>query len=314
MRLGVIDVGSNTVHLLIVDARPGAHPLPASSFKHELRLAEFLTPEGDIDDNGAETLAAFATDCLEHAEDLGAAKVLGFATSAIRDAGNTDQVLARVREASGVDLQVLSGEDEARLTFLAARRWCGWSSGHLLMVDIGGGSLELAAGRDEEPEAAVSLPLGAGRLTRHLPGDLADPDDVKRLRRHIRASIGEVVPDLTRRAPHRVVGTSKTMRSLARLQGAAPSGEGPFVRRTVERRALKEWVGRLAAMPVSQRADLPGVNAGRAHQILAGALVAESAMDLLDIESLEICPWALREGVILQFLDHLDTTGLLDAS
>ncbi|WP_462418550.1 Ppx/GppA family phosphatase [Kytococcus sp. Marseille-QA3725] len=314
MRLGVIDVGSNTVHLLIVDARPGAHPIPASSFKHELRLAEHLTEDGDIDEDGAETLARFAVDCLDHAAELGAAKVLGFATSAIRDARNTEEVLACVREVSGVDLQVLSGEEEARLTFLAARRWCGWSSGHLMMVDIGGGSLELAVGRDEDPSVAVSLPLGAGRLTRHVPGEVVDAEDVKRLRRHIRTSIGEVVPDLTVRTPHKVVGTSKTMRSLARLQGAAPSGEGPFVRRVLERDALKDWVERLTAMPVSQRANLPGVNQNRAPQILAGALVAEGAMDLLGIESLEICPWALREGVLLQFLDHLDTTGLLELS
>lgn len=314
MRLGVIDVGSNTVHLLIFDARPGAHPMPASSFKHELRLAEHLTAEGDISAEGTETLASFAVQCLDHAADMGAATVLGFATSAIRDAGNTEAVLRRVREESGVDLQVLSGEQEARLTFLAARRWCGWSSGHLMMVDIGGGSLELAAGRDEEPDAAVSLPLGAGRLSSRLPGEVADPDDVRSLRRYVRASIGEVVPDLLIREPHKVVGTSKTMRSLARLQGAAPSGDGPFVRRTLQRDALKDWVDRLAALPVSQRASLPGVNQGRARQILAGALVAEGAMDLLGIEELEICPWALREGVLLQFLDHLDTKGLLEIS
>ena len=179
MRLGVLDIGSNTVHLLIVDARPGAHPLPASSFKHQLRLAEFLTPEGDIDDAGAETLAAFATECLDHAADLGAVKVLGFATSAIRDAGNTDAVLARVREASGVDLQVLSGEEEARLTFLAARRWHGWSAGRITNIDIGGGSLEMSTGTEETPDLAVSLDLGAGRLT-HQWFD-TDPPERKKI-------------------------------------------------------------------------------------------------------------------------------------
>lgn len=306
MRLGVIDVGSNTVHLLIVDARPGAHPIPASSFKHELRLAEHLTPEGDIDDAGAEELMGFVTECVEHAADLGAAHLLGFATSAIRDAGNTEAVLARVRERTGVTLRILTGEEEARLTFLAARRWCGWSSGHLLLVDIGGGSLEMANGLDEEPEVAVSLPLGAGRLHRELPGDPPAPEEIKALRRRIRARIGEVVPDLTRRSPDRVVGTSKTMRTLARLQGAAPSGEGPYVRRILEREALKEWVDRLGHMSVADRQRLPGVNAARAPQVLAGALVAEGAMDLLGIDQLDICPWALREGVILRTLDHLE--------
>ena len=100
------------------------------------------------------------------AEDQGVEDLLAFATSAIREAPNGDEVLGRVLDESGVDLQVLSGEDESRLTFLAARRWFGWSSGRLLVIDIGGGSLELAAGLDEEPDAALSLPLGAGRLTR----------------------------------------------------------------------------------------------------------------------------------------------------
>ena len=91
---------------------------------------------------------------------------MAFATSAVREAGNSADVLDRVRAETGVDLQVLSGEDEARLTFLAVRRWYGWSAGRLLCLDIGGGSLELAVGMDEEPELAFSVPLGAGRLTR----------------------------------------------------------------------------------------------------------------------------------------------------
>ena len=102
------------------------------------------------------------------AEDKGVEDVLPFATSAVREATNGEQVLARVARETGVALQVLSGEDEARLTFLAVRRWFGWSAGRLLVLDIGGGSLEIASGMDEDPDAAVSLPLGAGRLTAGL--------------------------------------------------------------------------------------------------------------------------------------------------
>ena len=104
---------------------------------------------------------------------------MAFVTSAIREAPNGDDVLARVRAETGVDLQLLSGEDEARLTFLAARRWFGWSSGTLLVVDIGGGSLELAAGMDEDPDAAISLPLGAGRLTATCSGDPPDAETIR---------------------------------------------------------------------------------------------------------------------------------------
>lgn len=300
-------MGSNTVHLLVVDAHPGARPLPAHSHKAELRLAELLDTEGAIGPEGIDRLVSTINDALQAAEDKGAEEVLPFATSAVREASNADQVLTRVRDETGVDLQVLSGEDEARLTFLAARRWFGWSAGRLLLLDIGGGSLEIAYGIDEQPDAAVSLPLGAGRLTNAwLPGDPPDPQDVRALRRHVRAEIARTAGEFTRFGrPDHVVATSKTFRQLSRIAGAARSSEGPYVHRGLSRTSLEEWVPKLSAMTAAERARLPGVSDERAPQLLAGALVAEGAMDLLGVEELEVCPWALREGVILRRIDHL---------
>ncbi|MER5779215.1 Ppx/GppA phosphatase family protein [Streptomyces sp. NPDC002039] len=307
MRLGVLDVGSNTIHLLVVDAHPGARPLPAHSHKVELRLAELLDEHGAVTPEGIERLVSVLGEAVQAAEDKGCEDLLPFATSAVREATNADVVLARVKAETGLDLPILSGEDEARLTFLAARRWFGWSAGKLLVLDIGGGSLEIAFGIDEEPDAAVSLPLGAGRLTSAwLPGDPADPADVKALRRHARAQIARSVGVFSRfGAPDHVVATSKTFRQLARIAGAARSADGLYVQRDLTRKSLEEWVPRLAAMTTAQRSTLPGVSEGRAGQLLAGALVAEGTMDLLGVEELEICPWALREGVILRRLDHL---------
>ncbi|KAK1180189.1 Ppx/GppA phosphatase family protein [Streptomyces sp. NBS 14/10] len=307
MRLGVLDVGSNTVHLLVVDAHPGARPLPAHSHKVELRLAELLDDGGAIGADGVERLIAVVKEALQAAEDKGVEDVLPFATSAVREATNAEDVLSRVADATGVRLRVLTGDEEARLTFLAARRWYGWSAGKLLVLDIGGGSLEIAYGLDEEPDAAVSLPLGAGRLTAGwLPGDPPSPEEVRALRRHVRAQIARIVGDFSRHGtPDHVVATSKTFRQLARIAGAARSAEGLYVQRRLTRQALEQWVPKLAAMPVDKREQLPGVSDGRAPQLLAGALVAEAAMDLFGVEDLEICPWALREGVILRRLDHL---------
>ncbi|ARQ69390.1 Ppx/GppA phosphatase family protein [Streptomyces marincola] len=307
MRLGVLDVGSNTVHLLVVDAHPGARPLPAYSHKAELRLAELLDERGAIGGGGVDRLVATVREALDVAEDQGVADLLPFATSAVREASNADEVLARVADETGVTLQVLSGHDEARLTFLAARRWLGWSAGRLLMFDIGGGSLEIAFGLDEEPDAAASLPLGAGRLTAaRLPGDPPSPDDVRSLRRDVRSRMARIVGDFSRLGTaDRVVGTSKTFKQLARVAGAARSGEGLYVRRDLAREDLQKWSQRLAELPVRERQQLPGVSEGRARQLLAGAVVAEAAMDLFGVESLEICPWALREGVILRRLDRM---------
>ncbi|MER6014339.1 Ppx/GppA phosphatase family protein [Streptomyces bluensis] len=310
MRLGVLDVGSNTVHLLVVDAHPGARPLPAHSHKAELRLAQLLDDTGAIGPEGVERLIGVVHEALQAAEDKGVESVLPFATSAVREASNADDVLARVRAETGVELTVLTGEEEARLTFLAVRRWFGWSAGKLLVLDIGGGSLEIAYGMDEEPQRAVSLPLGAGRLTAAwLPGDPPDPADIKALRRHVRAEIARTVGEFSRfGAPDHVVATSKTFKQLARLAGAARSAEGLYVQRELKRGSLEAWVPKLAGMTAAQRADLPGVSEGRAGQLLAGALVAEGAMDLFGVENLEVCPWALREGVILRRLDHMGSS------
>ncbi|WP_181767780.1 Ppx/GppA phosphatase family protein [Streptomyces albidus (ex Kaewkla and Franco 2022)] len=307
MRLGVLDVGSNTVHLLVVDAHSGARPLPAYSHKAELKLAELLDADGAISPDGIDRLSRTVADALQVAEDQGVEDLLPFATSAVREAANAEQVLARVADETGVKLEVLSGEDEARLTFLAARRWFGWSVGQLLLLDIGGGSLEMASGQDEEPDVAVSLPLGAGRLTAGwLPEDPPDTSDVRALRRHVRAEIARVAGEFNRfNPPDHVVGTSKTFKQLARITGAARTAEGPYVERKLTRASLEEWVPQLADLPAAERAELPGVSEGRARQLVAGALVAEGALEIFRVQEVTICPWALREGVILRRLDHL---------
>jgi len=308
MRLGVIDVGSNTVHLLVVDAHSGgAQPLPTSSHKIALRLSEHVEDDGRIADAGRDRLASFVDECLHVGEDQGVEELMGFATSAIREAPNGDDVLAFVKDRTGVTLDVLSGPDEAKLTFLAIRRWFGWSAGTLLMVDIGGGSLELAQGMDEDPDVAVSLPLGAGRITRDLlAGDPPSSTTVREARRKVRALLAKEMRPFTKATnPDRAVGTSKTMRSLARICGAAPSSEGMYAPRHLDRADLSEVLPRLATMSSEERQTISGVSAARASQILAGAIVAEAAMDLLGVERLEICPWALREGVILRRLDRM---------
>ena len=307
MRLGVLDVGSNTVHLLVVDAHTGSHPDPVRSHKTELRLAELIGPDGSLGERGRELLTKAVAEAAAAAQEEQVDDLVAFATSAVREATDGAEVIAAVREATDVDLVVLSGEDEAALTFLAVRRWFGWSSGRLLCLDIGGGSLEIACGRDELPDLAVSVPLGAGRLTRErLPGDPPSRKDVVALREHVWQVLAEVVPDVHAQGPpDRVVATSKTFRSLARLDGAAPYALGPRVPRSLSRRGLESVVERVMPMPSAERALLPGVSASRAPQLLAGAVVAVEALTAFGVERADICPWAMREGVVLRRLDWL---------
>nr|BFE77639.1 Ppx/GppA phosphatase family protein [Planobispora longispora] len=264
----------------------------------ELRLAEHMEDGERLSAEGAARLQACVEEGLRIAEDKGVEDLMAFATSAVREAVNGEEVLARIKDETRVDIRVLSGQDEARLTFLAVRRWFGWSSGRLLVLDIGGGSLEIASGIDEQPDVAISLPLGAGRLTRGwFTADPPPAEEVRALRRHVRAEIARSVGDVVRygRADH-AVATSKTFKQLARITGAASSSEGPNIRRTLRHGDLTAWAGRLAAMDSTERAGLPGVSEGRVRQLPAGAVVADATMDLFQVDELELCPWALRRG------------------
>ncbi|PSL54940.1 Ppx/GppA phosphatase [Saccharothrix carnea] len=283
-----------------------------SSEKSVLRLAEQLDGSGLLGRAGADQLVRTVAASKAAAERLGCEDLMAFATSAVREAGNSAEVLDRVRAETGVDLQVLTGEDEARYTFLAVRRWYGWSAGRLLCLDIGGGSLELAVGVDEEPEEAFSVPLGAGRLTRtrfrHDPPTRAE---VRETTEWLAGQLAPVAKKIRRvGVPDRVVATSKTFRTLARLTGAAPSSSGPRTRRVLTDAGLRQLIAFISRMSAADLAELEGVSASRAHQLVAGALVAEATMRALSLDELEICPWALREGVILRRLDHTNGSDL----
>lgn len=308
MRLGVLDVGSNTVHLLVVDAHRGAHPTPMHSEKTSLRLAEQINRDGELSKDGADKLVRTVAEARESATRQGCQEMMAFATSAVREASNVSKVLRRVHRETGVNIQVLSGEDEARLTFLAVRRWYGWSAGQLLVLDIGGGSLELAAGIDEAPDLAASVPLGAGRITRtRFRHDPPTREELVATSAWLDEQLTPIAKKIAQLGePDRAVATSKTFRSLARLTGAAPSSAGPRVSRVLTDVALRQLVAFISRMSAHDLAELEGVSPSRAHQLVGGALVAQATMRALSRTELEICPWALREGVILRRLDQTD--------
>ena len=301
MRLGVLDVGSNTIHLQVVDTHPGARPNPTFNHKEELRLTEYLNEENNISDEGIAALRLAIKNAIAHSKSVKTEELLPFSTSALREANNGTEIIAAINKDFEIDLQVLTGEEEAKLTFLAARRWFGWSSGRLLVIDIGGGSLEIASGIDESPEVAVTLPLGASRLTKsHLQGDPFSAKSVRSLRDYIETQLESVLPTLVRHEDSdRAIATSKTLRTLARLCGDWYGGNGKNI--TID--AIRKISTRLAEMDSEERTKLPGVSANRARQIVAGAFVTESVMRNLDLDNLEICPWALREGLVLKYMD-----------
>lgn len=307
MRLGVLDIGSNTVHLLLVDAYPGARPVSFASYKRPLSLVRFLDDDGAINPRGRRELLEFVGEAIGFAQRHRVEDLMAFCTSALRGASNGAAVIADVERATGVELMELSGEQESSMTYFAVRRWFGWDTRDLMVLDIGGGSFEMATGRDEFPLVATSVPLGAARLTKdRLPGNPPKPATVGELREYVEHTLAAPVAVLQQEpTPDLVAATSKTFRSLARVAGAAPSGDGPYVPRVLRREDLRMWSRRLEALSFEDRAGLPGVSAIRAPQLLAGAIVAETAMTMLGIEQVSVCPWALREGLILHRFDRL---------
>ena len=312
-RLGVLDIGSNTVHMLIVDAAPGARPEPEASVKSTVRLMQYLKEDGTIRKAGVEAVLEAVQKAMKLAEEYEITQLLVLATSALREAPNGGKILRRIEETIGQPVTVLSGVDEARLTFLAARRWYGRDAGRLLVLDIGGGSLEVAMGSDEDPTVALSVPAGAGRVTREfLPENgVADAQELEKARKQIRRILDPMVEAFPKsKHPMHAVGTSKTIRSLARLAGAVLRQPGRVDTSVMTRAQLEDWLPRLASISPDQRVALPGVTPERTYQIVGGGLVIDEIMRALDVEEIEICPWALREGAILRWLDQFGRTRL----
>ncbi|MDO4898214.1 MAG: Ppx/GppA family phosphatase [Rothia sp. (in: high G+C Gram-positive bacteria)] len=312
MRLGVLDVGSNTVHLLLLDGEAGSRPEPYDSFKVGLQLVRYLDEAGNISNEGRDKLTDFVGKALDFAIEHEAEDLLAFATSAIREAPNGAEVLQHVQNTTGVTLTEISGDQEAAITYHAVRHWQGWGAGRILNFDIGGGSFEFSTGVDAFPDDAISVPLGATRLTGDwfASADAPTPKEIKKLRKHVRETLTPVAEELLAYGqPHMVVGTSKTFRSLARICGAAPYSAGPHVKREMRLEDVRLWARRMEAMTPEDRAELPGVSEMRSRQILAGAIAAEAAMEVFGINVMRVSPWALREGLILRRLNHFALQG-----
>ncbi|MFJ6675800.1 Ppx/GppA phosphatase family protein [Actinosynnema sp. NPDC091369] len=300
-QVGVLDVGCFSAHLVVVSGSP-LHPVV--SHKTRLRLDQALDRRNRLRPEGVEQVVTAVRTAHRIAERAGVSGFVPFATSVIRDAPNADEVIAEVARRTGTQLRVLPGKEEARLAYRAARHWFGWHVGPLLVLDVGGGTVELAAGEDVEPSFTRSLPFGARTTTRRLGLHRTPTRDHRGLAREQVLVHDRVVEALagTSVADHRAVGCSKVFQQLARLAGARPQHEGPFVPRTLRLADLRGWIPRLARMPAPRRARLPGISRHRAEQSLAGALVAEALMVATGHDEVEICPWSTREGLLLSLI------------
>jgi len=295
--VGVLDVGSFSARLVVVPVA-GTSLEPVLNHQTRLRLDRELDGRGRLTARGIAAVTAAVAAGMTTAYRHGVNGVYPLATSSIRDAANSADVVRHVAGETGVELQFLSGRREAELAYLAARRWYGPKAGPLLILDIGGGTVELAAGCGEQATYARSLPMGARSLTRDwLPTERVTGKQVKALRAYAldTAATALGAADI---AEHRTVGCSKVLQQLARLAGARPGKA-----RDLRLDDLRACIPRLAAMPASKRAELPGISRNRAHQALAGAIVAEALLTVAG-GRVTICPWSTRDGLLLALRDE----------
>jgi exopolyphosphatase/guanosine-5'-triphosphate,3'-diphosphate pyrophosphatase len=295
-RIGVLDVGCFSAHLLVLDGDHCSPLTPVLSHKVRLRLDLAIDHTGRICPDGIERICAAVAQARRQAARIGVRSVVAFATSSIRDAPNADQVVTQVLRHTGIELRLFAGEQEAELSYIAARHWFGASAGPLTVLDVGGGTAELAIGDGPRPWIAHSLPLGARTLSR---AGVTDARQLAETRAEITERVRAVLPDLPDLSRTRAVGCSKVFQQLARLAGARPQRHGPFVTRQLRLDDLSRWIPRLARLPAHKRALLPGISSHRAHQALAGAVLAEALMRVTQHDVVDISPWSTKEGLLI---------------
>ena len=306
MRLATIDLGTNMVRLLVAETAPGGWR-PVERAQHVTRLGEGQAARGPL---GAapmartrETVAAF----VRRAEALGAARVRIAATSAVREASNRAAFVAELEAATGRAVEVLSGEDEARLTLLGVTRGLPSLRGSFVMLDIGGGSTELALARDGSLAAAVSLRLGVVSQAEGHPGDGRwDAAALTRLRGQIGAQLRAEVPEaIVAAGAAQLVGTAGTVSTLAALDLGLVEYDVERVQgHRLTRAAIEAILARLAALTNAARGGLPCLEPGRADVIVPGIAICLGAMARLGFDVLTVSDHGLREGILCEILPH----------
>jgi exopolyphosphatase/guanosine-5'-triphosphate,3'-diphosphate pyrophosphatase len=314
MRLAVLDIGSNTAHLTVVDGQADGRFRRVVEEREVLRLAEAAFPSMALPESASQRLVETVSRMREIAAERHSDALVAFATSAIREATNGMAVLGRVKEATGVPVRVLPGREEARLTYLAARAWATFSARRLLVLDIGGGSLEIACGEEEHPEIADSLPLGATRLTRRfVHSDPPSEDELAALRVHGLHLLGPLAERIRSQDWDVVCATSKTFRTLGRVADGLPQTTSPSAMfgfagidgqtaPVLTSETVNLLAGQLARTTRRERTQLKGLDRLRADTVIAGSQLAALAMQAFGLERLVLAPWALREGIIIEYL------------
>ncbi len=287
MRLAAIDVGSNSVHMVIADVRRDGHFEVIDRVKEMVRLGRNMFTSGKLAREPMELAVRALKNFARLAKVRRVDRIRAVATSAVREAQNGEAFIARIRRETGLRVQIISGAEEAQFIFNAARHALGLEGGPYLLIDVGGGSVELVLVRDGEALWMESLPLGVARLTeRFLTSDPPDPAEVRRLEDHLHRKLDAVLRKARRAEVVQAIGTSGTINALVAMARVARDGEQD----------------RLHG-PADERAELPGADPKRADLMPAAAVLADFVLEHAGAPELVACTWALREGILLSMVN-----------
>lgn len=301
-RLAAIDVGTNTVLLLVAERR-GDALVPVLERAEITRLGRGVDATGRLDPAAIRDTVAVVAEYARAARALGVAAPACVATSAARDAANGEEFFAAARAAAGVQPRIIAGDEEARLVYASAWRDFG-GRGPLAVLDVGGGSTEFIVGEGPAPRARVSLQVGAVRLTeRHVRSDPPTAAELARVRAAAREALRPLA-DLAAGPGARLVGVAGTVTTLSAVSQALPAYDAERVHgATLRRDELEALIGKLALMTVAARAALPGMEPKRADVIVAGAAVVAAAMDVAGFDRLTVSDRGVRWGLLYDRLD-----------
>jgi exopolyphosphatase/guanosine-5'-triphosphate,3'-diphosphate pyrophosphatase len=305
MRIAAIDVGSNSIHMVVAQVEADGRFRVLDRAKDMVRLGRRTLSSGRLSqqaiDAGVRTLAGFRT----LAERQGVARITAVATSAVREAVNGGDFIAKVEDTVGLRVKVIPGREEARLIYLGVRHAIDVSGKPTLVVDIGGGSVEFILIERGEPVALESHKIGVARLTeRFLPTDPPDGEEIESLEAFLSDQLDPMLGEFRKHRVRRIVGTSGTMLNLIAIAGHQ-RGESPelhlnnFAVSAAEIAKVRRVLARASRV---ERLKVKGLDAKRADLIVAGAVLTDYVLTRIGAKQLVACTWALREGVLLDFI------------
>ena len=299
-RIAAIDVGSNSIRQLIADVSPDGTIRVVDEMKEAPRLGAGLASSGRLADESMDRAVEALARMAALARAAGATRLVAVATSAVRDAANGEQFLERVRATTGLDIRLLSGADEARLSFRSAIAHFDLAAGRTIVIDIGGGSLELAMSAGGMIDRLLSFPFGAVRLTERFLGMSPRRRDIEDLRRAVRLELRRSVPAREWRGAQ-VIGSGGTFTNLAGMFLARQEITARTVHATrIPRAELEHIIDSLAAMSPAERLRVRGLKPERADIIVAGLCVAAEVLARLDARELVVSRYGIREGLLLE--------------